>query len=118
MPWTHDCEVATVERGELGFASPFDDRKNGRVHESDPLIGVRRHQLTDALVVRGDQRLDAQCAGLDVVQYPLHRFRSEVSSEEVVEFDKYRSRHYARRSSVREQLGAAGVMRISLIDRG
>ncbi len=61
----HDCEVATVQRGEFGDVEAFGDRDDRGVDEPEPEIAVDADQLDRALVVDVDRVDDLEPAGGD-----------------------------------------------------
>ena len=68
MAGSEDAKVAVVQGGQLWFVEPFDNCKNGRVHEADVGIRVTVADLAGAPVVLELQLLNAICPRGDVIQ--------------------------------------------------
>lgn len=55
MSWSDDCEVAVVERGDLGQLVAFGEGDDRGVNEAESEIGVCGNQFDGALVVDADR---------------------------------------------------------------
>ena len=86
--------MATVERGQLRFVEPFDDRKHGRVNEADVRVGVAVAQITNARVVGWGEIGDRVGARFDVGKQGYQGARIEPLMDPVVDLDEDRRRNH------------------------
>lgn len=65
MPRAHDPEVPLIEGGHLDGAQPFGQRDQAGVGATEREVAVALHEVGDAGVVGGGERLDQNVAGGD-----------------------------------------------------
>lgn len=109
--------MAAVERRELGFVQPFDDREDGRVHETNILIGVTVHHVAHAVVVIRNEILDLVRTGRHVAEEREHRTRAEPLRGEVIQLWKDGRRHDQGFGRILDQPPAPGVIAITPVER-
>lgn len=118
MSRTKQSEVALVERGELGFTEPFNDRQNRRVHEADVGVGVPITYFSNSLVVGSNQLLNVEGTGNNIVQQRRPRTDRQPLPHPVVNLDQHWRRNDQRLRRRFEQTPAGRVVCVASIHTG
>ncbi len=116
MTWSQDTEVAVVERGELRFVKPFDDREHCRVDEADVRVGVSIADLGHSPVVARGEVDDRVRATFDVPKQGDEHAGVEGSLDQVVDLDQDGRRNQQRLVCLFDQAPAAGVVVVTPIE--
>jgi hypothetical protein len=113
---SQDSEVAAIQRRQLRFVQPFDDREHRRVNEPDVRVGVPIADLGDPPVVVRSQVDDRVGATVDVFEQSYKHAGVEGPLDQVVELDQNRRRDQQRLVCLFNEAPAAGVIIITPIE--
>lgn len=116
MTWSQNAEVAVIERGELRFVKPFDDREHGRVDEADVRVGVSIADLGHSPVIALIEVDDGVRAAFDVPKQGDKHSGVEGSLNQVVDLDQNGRRNQQRLIGLFDQEPAAGVVVVTPIE--
>jgi hypothetical protein len=93
VSWSHDGEVAAVERCDRGYAEAFRRRDHGGVNRAEWEIDIGVHQFGHAVEVRGRKRLERERAASKFASERSLGRRADELANEVGGFDDDELRH-------------------------
>lgn len=107
-----------VERGELPFAQPLDDRQDRCVNESEIEIRVLLNQRGHPHIVLEGQVFHEQGARLNIPQYRDDGQRGALSGCQGVNFGEHGRGDYDHLLGLPKELPAPAVVPVSSVQRG
>ena len=110
-------EVAVVERRDLGLVETLDERNDARVGDTEPEVRVRRLKVAATDQVCSGRRLRAICACEEIVQERELHVAAQALVAPIVELREDERWHDEILACVRDERGAAGVIRVGGVER-
>ncbi len=116
MGGSHDTEVSSIQRGNLGRGQALGDGDDGRVHGPEPEIGVGLNEISCALKVCVIDVFDGKVAGNETAEEVGFDVRSCARSQKVGHLRDHEIRNHERFADLLEP-GDACLM-IWIVEKG
>lgn len=117
MPRPNHAEMPTIQRRQLSLAKPFHHGENGRVDETQVLVGIPVDQLANSRVVLDPKVLHEIRPHFDVTKQREHWSWAHPFTDEVIQLGEDRARDHQCLLALLDQATAARVVTIAAVKR-